>query len=218
MGNPLQTALTKANKTVSIIDYSNVIYKKIKDRCLYIKESSEILKKDILNFPSDSDDVVMSIKRKLMDTDDNEYKRRIIQEKDNEIYNDVIEDKDKGNKKYNEQQFESMRTSTKRILKELNCIQKINPYIAYVGGDTVKRIFSIKIDSTFDDDSGKDHNYFLPLKNKKKENKSNAQVLLSSTNKMERLVQMNIKLRNKVSDKLEKCNSSLKCIQRKYII
>ena len=112
--------------------------------------------------------IVMSIKRKLMDTDDNEYKRRIIQEKDNEIYNDVIEDKDKGNKKYNEQQFESMRTSTKRILKELNFIQKINPYIAYVGGDTVKRIFSIKIDSTFDDDSGKDHNYFLPLKNKKR--------------------------------------------------
>ena len=153
-----------------------------------------------------------------MDTDDNEYKRRVMQEKDNEIYNDVIQDKDKGNKQYNEQQLESMRTSTKRILKELNCIQKINPYIAYVGGDTVKRIFSIKIDSTFDDDSGKDHNYFLPSTNRKREKKSKAQVLLSSTNKMERLVQKNIKLRNKVSDKLEKCNSSLKCIQRKYII
>ena len=31
----------------------------------------------------------------------------------------------------------------------------------------LKRIFSIKIDSTFDDDSGKDH-YFLPLKIKKR--------------------------------------------------
>lgn len=49
----------------------------------------------MMNFPSDSDDVVMSIKRKLMDTDDNEYKRRVMQEKDNEIYNDVIEDKER---------------------------------------------------------------------------------------------------------------------------
>ena len=113
LGNPLPTSLTKANKTVSIIEYSNVTYKKIKDRCLDIKESSENKKKDMMNFPSDSDDVVMSIKRKLMDTDDNEYKRRVMQEKDNEIYNDVIEDKDKGNKQYNEQQLESMRTSTK---------------------------------------------------------------------------------------------------------
>lgn len=35
--------------------------------------------------------------------------------------------------------------------------------------------------------------------NKKRDNRSKAQVLLSSTNKMERLVQMNIKLRKKIN-------------------
>lgn len=149
---------------MSIIDYSNVTYKKIKDKCLDIKESSEVLKKDIMTFPLDIDDVAISIKQKLFNTDDNEYKRRIMQEKDNEIYNDVIEDKDKGNKKYNEQQLESMRTPTKRILKELNCIQSINPYIAFVGGDTVKRIFSIKMDSNIGDGGCKDHKYFYLLR------------------------------------------------------
>ena len=115
--NPISKKKKKGNKTMSIIDYSNVTYKKIKDKCLDIKESSEVLKKDIMTFPLDIDDVAISIKQKLFNTDDNEYKRRIMQEKHNEIYNDVIEDKDKGNKKYNEQQLESMRTSTKRILK-----------------------------------------------------------------------------------------------------
>lgn len=195
--------------TISNSEYSTTRIKRINEKCLNITENSELIKHTILHIPlQEQTTLSSSFRKQLENLDENYHKKSEQKKRNNEIFNDVIDEKDKKNKEYNELQLLNMRSKTMRILQELNCIEKLTPYVAYHEHSSVKRIFSIRGNRYIDDVTKSES---VPTKNtamiiKKKE--FSAKTLMKQTNKLLRLVNKSYNLRKKLNDQLLKCQSS----------
>lgn len=195
--------------TISLNDNSTSKIKSINEKCLNITENSELIRNTILNFPLQEQMTFSSSFRRQLEHLDEIYHKKSEQKKRNEeIFNDVIDEKDKKNKEYNELQLLNMRSKTMRILQELDCIEKVTPYVAFREHDSIKRIFSIR-GNRYMNDVAKSES--VPKKNtsiiiKKKE--FNAKTLMRQTNKLLRLVNKSYSLKKKLTEQLIKCQSS----------
>lgn len=201
-------ASSRINKTICNAESANMTLRLLKERCLNLKESSEIIKKDMNFFPSYSKDVITSKKQKIKDLDETIVKKEKPKVQKSDIYADVINEKERG-KNCNEFEYYRIQSATYRLMKEVHCVESVDPYTAYHSSETVKRIFTIKKDHSLNEDDGVDHQYFLKRKatNRKKavpNKESKAMKFMKQTDEMVRLVNLNYKLKKKVMNSYRK--------------
>lgn len=202
-------ASSRINKTISTAESANMTLKLLKERCLNLKESSEIIKNDMNFFPSYSKDIITSKKQKIKDLNETIVKKKKPKIQKSDIYSDVINEKERG-KNCNEFEYYRIKSATYRLMKEVHCVESVDPYTAYHSSETVKRIFTVKKDHSVDESNLVDHQYFIKKKSTSRKKtvpkkESKALHFMKQTDKMVRLVELNYKLKKKVMNSYKNC-------------
>ena len=204
-------ASSRINKTISTAESANMTLKLLKERCLNLKESSEIIKNDMNYFPSYSKDIISSKKQKIKDLDETIVKKEEPKIQKSDIYSDIVNEKERG-KNCNEFEYYRIQSATYRLMKEVRCVESVNPYTAYHSSETVGRIFTIKKDHSVDESNLVDHQYFIKRNSTSRKKtvpkkESKAMKFMKQTEQMVRLVELNYKLKRKVMNSYRKCKN-----------
>ena len=139
-------------------------------------------------------------------------------EKD-EIMNDVLSKDEINDDNYHERMFSNCRRTTIRALQELNCIDKLNPSVAFHDNKTVKRILILTHDNKYHNKSvnkgiedNKEMKKKLSSTYKVKLNvkeQTCAERLNKKTDALLQMVKNTVKLKNRFYDKYKKIQIKL---------